>query len=123
MSIFDWEAFIRKNGKCCACEGSLASSSMINMGQMDRLATWKHPIAGNVLSSDKRPRAVAIVCDTCFDDIAEMGEKGGEKIKLAIEWNPEEKRIVYHKVEDLEKLPPLKPDEESRQRTSSANDD
>jgi len=56
----DWDVFIKENCKCCACEGSLASSSMINMGQLDRLATWEHPTAGNVLSSDKRPRAIAI---------------------------------------------------------------
>ena len=106
----DWDVFIKENCKCCACEGSLASSSMINMGQLDRLATWEHPTAGNVLSSDKRPRAIAIVCDGCFDELAEMGEEGGNKIKLAIEWDPEEEKIVYHNVDELEDLPPLKRD-------------
>ena len=105
----DWETFIRERGKCCACDGSLATS-LINMGQLDRLATWECPTSGNVRSSDRRPRAVAVVCDSCFDKLEDPETRDSVKIKFAIEWNSETQEIVYHKVEDLEELPPIKID-------------
>lgn len=110
-----WAEVLLEKARCCACLGSLAGS-MVNMGQLDRLATWKHPIAGNVLSSDQRPRAVAVICDSCFDKLADPDQRElglndrKPKVKYAIEWKDETQEVVLHYFEDLEELPAIKID-------------
>jgi len=94
---WDWEEFIRKRVKCCACDGTMGNSEHINMIQLDRKANWKFPTAANILSSDVRPRAMSVVCDKCVN--------GKCSPKYAIEWNQKTRKIRYHKVDGLENLP------------------
>lgn len=100
MELLD---LIRAKMSCCACEGTLKTSRYVNLVQLDRQAMWKHPIAGNVFDPDKRPRAVAVLCDACIARNAEA--------KLAVEWDEETETAKYHAVGELQQLPPLRGEE------------
>ena len=92
---------IREKVKCCACGGSLKSSKFINGVTLNKLATWKYPVWGNILVREKypEPRAIAILCDGC------IGEK--RQSKYAVEWNSDYSEVIYHKVRDLQDLPEI----------------
>jgi len=75
----------------------MGKSRHINMIQLDRKATWQFPTAGNILSSDARPRAMSVICDRCVN--------GKCSPKYAVEWDQKTCEIRYHKIEDLENLP------------------
>jgi len=85
----DW---IRKNVRCCACGGSLEDSKHINLVALDKVASWKFPTWGNVLTKQPLIHAVAIVCDKCIDK--------GVQPKFAVEWN-DNGNVKYHKIEEL----------------------
>jgi len=93
---------IKKNVKCCACEGSLENSKFVNGVFLDKLATWQQPIWGNILVRNKypEPRATAILCDECI--------RKKREAKFAVEWNEDLSQVIYHKVEDLKDLPEIK---------------
>lgn len=97
----EFEEVIRKRVKCCACEGSMAKGH-INFIGLDRKATWKYPMWSNVLSSNRTPRASAIICDKCV--------KEHKLPKYAVDIDGE--IVRYHKVKGLEKLPKLELDRE-----------
>ena len=95
------EDLIRSFIKCCSCRGSLKNSKHINGVTLDKLATWKYPIWGNVLSGDRRPRAIGFVCDQCIQVKA--------PVKYAVEWDPYfHGPIKYHPVSELKDLPEIK---------------
>lgn len=48
--------------RCGACAGELGAR--LNMFLFDRLATWAHPSAGNVLTGEYG-RAIGLYCDAC----------------------------------------------------------
>lgn len=54
---------IRERVRCCACGGMLRRGT-INMVGLEKIATWKYPVAGNFVTGESG-RAVAIVCDGC----------------------------------------------------------
>jgi len=93
---------IKQNVKCCACGGSLQNSKFVNGVCLDKLATWEHPIWGNILVKDKypEPRATAVLCDDCI--------RKKRKAKFAVEWNKDYSQVKYHKVEDLKDLPEIR---------------
>jgi len=93
---------IKKNVKCCACEGSLENSRFVNQICLDKLATWEYPTWGNILVKDKypEPRAAAILCDECI--------RRKRKPKYAVEWNKDFSQVRYHQVEDLKDLPEIR---------------
>jgi len=80
----------------------LLKSKFINSVCLDKLATWEHPIWGNILVKDKypEPRATAILCDDCI--------RKKKKAKFAVEWNKDMSQVIYHRVEDLKDLPEIK---------------
>lgn len=86
----------------------MKDSPHINGICLDREATWEYPTWGNILVRDKypEPRATGIICDRCL-------REGIDKrpVKFAIEWNREEKKLIYHKVESLKRLPEIRPEE------------
>lgn len=91
-------AEIRDKVRCSACQGKI---SRINLVQLDRLATWEYPVCGNVVTGEQG-RAVAILCGPCAD--------GRREVKEAVEFR--EGEVVYHPIETLTELPPMKdPDE------------
>lgn len=90
----DWG---KKNIKCCACGGTLETSRFINLVETNRLPTWKYPVAGNVCVPCYVPRAIAIVCDECIQNKAE--------IQRCIEWEEGSPyKIIYHEIESLEEI-------------------
>ena len=95
------EGKIRAKVKCCACEGSLKLSKHLNLVCLDKLATWKYPMWGNILVMDRHPmnRASAILCDRCIEK---------KRVpRFAVEWSSDYKIVRYHKVEDLQGLPQI----------------
>jgi hypothetical protein len=104
----NWEAFIRKRVKCCACQGSLKNSKHINGICLDKLATWELPVWGNILLKDLHPekRALAILCDECIDK--------KRNPKFAVEWDENYENVKYHPVESLQDLPPITEEEVER---------
>jgi len=101
----DWEKVLHAQVKCCACSGSLRSSTHINLVTLNKYATWKYPAYGNILARDpdKRgsKRAVAILCDECIEQKREA--------KWAVEFvgKGEDLRIRYHDIENLEDAEPV----------------
>lgn len=91
----DGMEFYREHVRCCACCGSIRMSRYVNLVAMGRRATWKYPVAANVLTG-RDGEAVAVVCDGCIDSKRE--------IRWAIE--TEGDRVTYHLLKDLERLPP-----------------
>lgn len=103
----DFSQFLQENGNCCICKGSLKESERLNMGMLDKFITWEHPGWGNILAVDEadrmQSRAVAVICDTCFE--ANRRKEPVGEIRFAIEVFGEQ--IVYHTVEDLKDAPPI----------------
>lgn len=97
----DFLQFFKDQGKCCACEGSLEDSKYVNMGGLNKKATWELPYFINLLVRDKYPekRAVALVCDNC------VAKK--QLPRLAVEWDKNNENIKYHPVDELEDLPEI----------------
>ena len=95
----DLLAALKDEGKCCACEGTMASSRHLNMVSLNKRTTWEYPSWGNVLVDGSHGRAVAIICDRCV-------VKGRpKKAKFALERTGG--RFVYHPVEELEDVPEI----------------
>ena len=94
-----WDtAEIRRKVRCSACRGPIRDR--VNLVLLRRKATWRFPTAGNVLTGEEG-HAVAICCEACIDgkrDVVEAVEFAGDA-------------VVYHSVSELEKLPPLYPDQ------------
>ena len=103
--MIDSEKWIKDNVRCCACGGSLKRSRFINMIALDKLATWKWPVWGNVLLLNKYPmnRAIAILCDKCIEK--------NRKPKYAVEWDMKHNSVKYHLIKNLKDLPPIPPEE------------
>ena len=72
---------------------------------LDKLATWKWPVWGNVLLLNKYPmnRAIAILCDKCIEK--------NRKPKYAVEWDMKHNSVKYHLIKNLKDLPPIPPEE------------
>ena len=88
------ENFVKQMMKerCCACDCIIGENGEnINIVQLARFATWKYPIAGNLLTG-ARNRAVAVVCDVCI--------KNNVPINFAIRFD-DDKKIVRVAVKDL----------------------
>ncbi len=104
-----WQLFIRTEGKCGACGGSLAKG-FINGVMLDKYANWEFPAWGNVLArdEDKRElkRASTFLCDACVD-LRKLGR--GPPIKWAVEIYREDEvyKLRYHPVEGLEAADPI----------------
>lgn len=86
----DW---IRNNVKCCACGGSMEASSCINIVELEKVATWKWPVFGQLDVPDYEPRALAIICDEC--------QRNKVKIQRCIEWEGSPYLVKYHNLENL----------------------
>lgn len=84
------------DARCCACDGKLDS---VNVVSLNKKPNWKHPTVSNVLTEDVE-RACAILCSDCVES--------GAEIKEAIEWDQNASEFIYHSLEDLEDLPPMK---------------
>jgi len=91
---------IKKIGKCCVSGEPLSTSEFINLVTLPYVCTWKYPFAGNELRNFTR-RAVAYVHDQELKPGTNFVLE--EKIKFAVEFRGEE--IIYHRVEDLQKIP------------------
>lgn len=89
----EFNGWVRDNIKCCACGGTLEASSCINVVELEKVATWKFPVFGQVDIPDYEPRAMAIVCDECM--------RNKVKIQRCIEWEGLPYLIKYHDVECL----------------------
>ena len=92
--IEELDRWARENVVCCACGGSLETSNCLNIVELEKLATWKFPVAGQIDMPGYGARAVAIVCDECVLNKV--------KIRHCIEWKDEPRKITYHAVYDLE---------------------
>jgi len=90
-NIEDWA---RKNVKCCACGGKMETSKFINLVGLEKLATWKFPVFGQIDIPDYKPRAAAIVCDEC--------KQKKEKIRYCIEFEGSLYQVKYREVDSLE---------------------
>ena len=101
MPSSGFEKKIRNYVKCCACGGSLKRTKFINGICLNKLATWKHPVWGNILVKDKypEPRAISILCDQCIEEKRQP--------VYAVEWSDDYSKVAYHKVEDLKDLPDI----------------
>jgi len=79
----------------------MKKSRHINFIALDKLATWKHPVWGNILLREEYPenRALAIICDDCL--------KGNKEPKYAVEWDENYEKITYHPINELKDLPPI----------------
>lgn len=88
---------IKAKVRCCACRGPIGER--VNVVDLDRLATWKHPVANNFLTGE-RDHAVAFVCDRCVD--------ARRPIEEAVELNGE--AVVYHRVSELKPVAASRPD-------------
>jgi len=84
--------FIQAHVRCGACGGKIGR---VNLCALNRRATWKYPVSGNVISGDEG-RAVAVLCDACIDS-----RRG---IREAIEIT--DQQVHYHPVGELDELPP-----------------
>jgi len=113
--------YLLKKGLCCACNSPLKDSKHINLVQLNRVATWKTPIWGNILSESQELKyALAVVCDNCVSP-----EKMNE-IKFAIEIEMSgntPSNIYYHAVENLEKGSPTFSEEVKMQLEADAQRD
>lgn len=89
----DFEDLINEN--CCAC-GRIINDhgGHLNCVMLDRLAQWKYPSAGNVITGEKG-KAVAIVCDECINK--------QRHIKYAIHYS--DNKVAYVLIHDLEVFP------------------
>jgi hypothetical protein len=87
---------IKKYGRCCISDRPLKDSHHVNMVELGYKATWKFPVAGNVLTGTSG-RAVAFI----HDDYFQIGKNTGE-IKYAVEFRGDE--IIYHDVKTLEPI-------------------
>jgi len=88
--------WIKETVRCCACEMPMRLSRYINFVQLGKLAKWKYPAAGNVITGQPSIEAMAVVCDECIRLRA--------TIKYAVEWDNEKTYVKYHRVQDLEPL-------------------
>lgn len=98
----NFERKIRQNIECCACHVPMCESEHINFASLPKLATWKHPVAGNALAEDKWPRAIAVLCDKCIEK--------NSKPKFAVEFRKDAADVIYHDIYTLDDLSPLFPE-------------
>jgi len=84
-----------EEGKCCICEDPLKGSH-VNLVQLAKKATWKHPVWGNIFAPEAGMRALALACDNCVN--TETGIVR-EQPKFAIELDGNV--IRYHAVDSL----------------------
>lgn len=90
MTCEDFEKQMMEE-KCCACDGIIGENGEnINLVQLRRMATWKYPTSGNILTGTKN-LAVAAVCNVCIEN--------NVPIKFAIRFD--NKKIVRVPVNDL----------------------
>lgn len=112
----DFSQFLQANGKCCICEKPLKDSKKINLGMLDKFITWDHPGWGNILAIDEidrlRNRALAVICDSCYD--ANIRKEPVGEIRFALEVSDTLKEIFYHPVEELDDAPQIRIPEEFR---------
>lgn len=117
MTLF--EQALRQHGECCSCRIPLSETDHIWFMTLNKLATWKKPVASNNHAEDKRPRAIAIICNKCFEE--------NHKPSWAMEFRRNVTDIVYHNVYNLDNLPPLFPiaklDEHGRIKCPKCNTD
>lgn len=92
--IKEFDSWARENVECCACGGTLETSTCVNIVELKKLATWKFPVAGHIDVPGYGARAVAIVCDECILNKV--------KIRYSIEWKGSPRKITYHAVDELE---------------------
>jgi len=113
--------YLLEKGLCCTCNSPLKDSKHVNLVQLNRVATWKTPIWGNILSESQELKyALAVVCDNCISP-----EKMNE-IKFAIEIEMSgntPSNIYYHAVENLEKGSPTFSEEVKMQLEADAQRD
>ena len=96
----DLLAALKREGKCCACEGSMKKTRHLNMVALDKRATWGPALTwGNVLIDGSHGRAVAVLCDFCV-----VGGRP-KSPKFALERTGG--MFVYHPIADLEDLPEI----------------
>lgn len=111
--MVDWKK-LKAKLKCCACEGTLKDSELINMIGLMKVAKWKMPHWGNATLRVWR-LAMAVVCDRCV--------KEKKQPKFAVEWDNIGVDIKYHPVDELNDVPkeifkPLGMLEPGRQRVA-----
>lgn len=91
-------AVLATRGRCCICDAPLANCEHVNIVNLDRVATWQHPVHKNVYYPNRPPGAVAIVCDDCLSEAVARG-KFAEPIPRAIELQGA--HIFYHPTASL----------------------
>lgn len=103
----DTSEWIFATHKCCSCDKPIkeTATAHVNLIQLDRKATWDYPTFGNVMQGTSGI-AGAIQCDPCLESKA--------PIKRAIEYrgNGKKKTVIYHEVDQLEKIVLPEPEEE-----------
>jgi hypothetical protein len=109
---------VMAEGKCCICESPLKGSHP-NLVNIDKVATWKFPVWGNILLQEKWQRALGMVCDNCVN--VETGTIIGS-VKLAIEIGSVdgEDYFRYHDITELEDVEPITSERISRHQMRQA---
>lgn len=73
----------------------MAESEHISMILLDKLPKWQYPV-GSTLPKDGPDKAMAVVCDACYED--GFGN-GFTSLKNAIELDGT--NIIYHSIDTL----------------------
>ena len=85
--------WVSENVNCCACGDKLETAECINVVELNKVATWKFPVFGQVDSPGYEPRALAVICDKCLAN--------NVKPQRCIEWEGTPYQIKYHDVDGL----------------------
>lgn len=91
--IEEFNNWVIENVNCCACGGKLEPTNYVNIVELQKVATWKFPVFGQIDIPNYEPRALAIVCDKCLANQV--------KIQRCIEWEGIPHQIKYHDVDGL----------------------
>lgn len=89
----EFHIWVRENVDCCACGDKLETADCINVVELQKVATWKYPVSGQIDVPGYEPRAIAIVCDKCLENKV--------KIQRCIEWERTSHQVTYHDVDGL----------------------
>lgn len=95
----DFVQFLKRKARCCITGRSMQSSRHVNLIMLDRICTWDHPYSQNLFIPEDPRHAIAVVHDCTFDK--ETNSFKG-KIIRAVEIKGDQ--IIYHPVEDLDKI-------------------
>lgn len=90
-----FERVLRERGTCCNCDEPLfPKSEHINMLCLNKVAEWKYPVWGNVLTELPAVHASAVICDQCVEGKV-------DDVRHAIEFDTETGVLTYHLVSGL----------------------